>query len=89
MPEKEKEGDCVKYALFTWYAWGFGNHWTCKATADTIKELTDMVEGSIGSTWKITSTETGKTVKYHIAPECFWRYGMTKPEIDYKGDLKE
>ena len=78
----------MKYALYTWYAWGFGNHWTCKAVADTIKELADMVEGCICSTWKITSTETGELVKYHIAPAWCWRYGMTKPETDYKGDLK-
>lgn len=73
-----------KYYLYLWYAWGFGNHWYFSEASDSIKALKNKMKNQSTATWKIVDSD-GQIADYHIAQECYWRYGMSKPCFEEYG----
>lgn len=74
-----------KYHLYLWYAWGFGNHWYFSEASDSIEALKNKMKNQSTATWKIVDSD-GQIADYHIAQECYWRYGMSKPNIQAYSD---
>lgn len=65
----------MKYKLYRWYAWGFGNHWVLEAESENLEDL----KKSAKRTMTYIITENGKVIQSHVSGG--YRYGMAHPVI--------
>ena len=70
----------MKYKLYFWNPWNFGE-WILQKESEDENELLDIVKRR---TLTFIITENQEVIAYKMAPSNHWRYGMVRPKIPEK-----